>query len=501
MIPRRRRRFVRPCKTPRGAPNEPEPAEPRDLYGDPLPPGALARLGTVRLRPGGGAVDSIVFTPDGKQMVVNVRWGAVSVWDVASGKEVCRYTPERPTRIDAAQLTSDGQSVVTVEGMPMKSSIRIRNRADLKVIRTIPVAYSLYSPRLMPDGKHLIAVGRGRDTQDVEVWDLESGKRVRRWTNPARDAFLRLSRDGKTVVTIGGNNNSIRVWNVETGRLIRDLGAFGTFSNRVAVSPDGKLVATLTMDTAKVGAGGIIRYDNRVRIWDVVSGKEVRQLLAVGKGLNHGYPPGFWNVAFSPDGKHVVTAGQDGLLRVWETASGKELRQWPIGRANVSSLAFTPDGKTLAVGGHAIRLLDWKTGKNRLPQFGHVFLICSVAVAPDGRTIATGAEGPIQLWDAATGEPKGRLDGHGSSVHRLHWCADGRTLLSAGGDRTVRLWDVATSEERKRFVIPDDVPRSGWFGPRAVTHDGAVAAMLQSDRGATLDRSRHRQGAWASRRG
>jgi RNA polymerase sigma factor (sigma-70 family) len=462
--------------------DSPAHAERRDLYGDPLPQDAIARLGTVRLRPGDGNVDSIEFTSDGKQMVANVRFGAITVWDVESGKELCRYTPDRLNRVEAALLTPDGRSVVTVERVRLDAVIRIRNRVDLKLVRELPpINGFLQSPRLTPDGKHLLLLGLEGAQFAVQVWDLEAGKRVLSWASAGFDSYLDISRDGKAVATNRGNNDSIRVWDVQSGKLIRELGGFRTKVNRFAMSPDGKLLATLTVGIAKAGAGKAYLYDDYIRIWDVASGKEIRQLNMDAKVSGRGYRPGHWNMTFAPDGKHVVTAGEDGLVRVWETATGKELRQFPIGRAHVTNLTFTPDGKTLAVGGDAVRLFDWQEGKNKLSQFGHAFTIGAIAVSPDGRTVATAAEGPVQVWDAATGRPLRQLDGHDSGVARMQWSADGQQLLIAGHDNTVGVWDVRSGAQRRHLTIPGDTPNVGQFGALAITHDGATAAMPRKD--------------------
>ncbi len=251
-------------------PKKPAAAEGRvDLHGDPLPPGAIARLGTLRFRPGGYQT-SVAFTPDGKQLLSYGPWSGVSLWDASSGQEVRRL--DAGDRLAAALLTPDGQSVATVEGEGQKQFVRIRDRAELKVSRSFPVGY-MYLPQLTPDGKLLIALGGSGGNQcTVEVWDLQTGKQVRSWKAHEEHVWcIDLSRDGKTLAT-GGADKTIRIWDVTTGRLIRELSGNPNVIGRVAVSPDGKTVASLGMTEVKFGNASIFPWDNRIRIWDVDSG-------------------------------------------------------------------------------------------------------------------------------------------------------------------------------------------------------------------------------------
>jgi RNA polymerase sigma factor (sigma-70 family) len=455
----------------------------RDLCGDPLPPGAIARLGTVRFRPG-SFLTSVAFTPDGKQLASHGPWSGVNVWDAVSGKEMRRLTAVANDWIGAALLTPDGQSFVTLEGVGQKTFIRIRDRAELKVTRAFPVGAFMHSPRLTPNGKLIALASNGNDIT-VEVWDLKDGKQMRSWKAHEGHVWcIDLSRDGKTLAT-GGADKTIRVWDVTTGRLIRELTGNPNVVGNVAVSPDGNLVASLGMTEVKSGNASVFAWDNRIRIWDVATGKEMRQVAMEAKsgvyGHVDGHPPGFTTVAFSPDGKALTTAGEDGWLRLWDPVSGKQQRQFALVLSGVVSLAFAPDGQTLAIGGSSIRLLDLATGKDKLPQFGHLLSIHSVAFSSDGRTVATGAEGQIQLWDAQTGKPGIRLDGHEKTVTSLRISGDGRTLLSGSIDRTLRLWDLDTGKERRRL----DAPNIGFAAP-AVTQDGATVALVNDDKAIRL---------------
>jgi RNA polymerase sigma factor (sigma-70 family) len=469
------------------AEDPPAPAEAlkpgHDCFGDPLPPGAVARLGTLRFRPG-AYVSSLAFTPDGRQLVSHGPFTGIHVWDAATGKELQSHVAANNDWLGAALLTPDGQSIVTVERADQKQLIRIRSRADLNVSREFPVGY-LQSARLTPDGKLLVGLGsngKGNDTT-VEVWDLAQGKQLRSWQAHADYAWcFDLGRDGKTLVT-GGQDSLIRVWDITTGRLIRELTGNPNVLSKVAVSPDGKRVASIGMTKVDVGGGAsVFPSDNRVRIWDVPAGTELRQLHMDARGeLTHGYPPGFCLVTFSDDGRTLITCGLDGVLRFWDPDTGKEHRQCSFGRVGVVALAVAPDSQTIAIGGRSIQLFDAATGKEKLPQLGRLSSTFASVFTPDGRTIATGGEGQVQLWDAHTGKLRGRLEGHDQAVRGLYLSADGNTLVSMGMDKSVRVWDLAMGKERHRLDVPNTA-----LTALALAPDGATVAVAHKDKSVRL---------------
>jgi RNA polymerase sigma factor (sigma-70 family) len=445
-----------------------------DAFGDPLPPDALARLGTVRFRPGGYAA-SIAFSPDGKQIVTGSS-SDVSVWDTGSGKEVCRLSGERGSgwHGGAALLTADGRSILTHERIGSQQFFRLRDRITLKEIHKFAADFVDFRC-LTTDGERAIGLSQGDRGYKVEVWDVTQGARIRAW-NAHKDYIwaMSLGRDGKTLVT-GGADKVIRLWDVETGQLRRELADHPDVVSKLALSPDGKVVASLAMHEVKHGDATSYYWEKRIRIWDMQSGKETRQLRMEATGDKHGYPEGFSEVVFSPDGTRLATAGLDGLVRLWDAATGNEERRFLTGRVGAQRLAFAPDGQTLAVAGTAIRLIDVPTGKEKLPQFGRLSRIFSIAVAPDGHTIATSGGDHIQLWDATTSRPRNRLAEQEQSISTVQFSTDGQSLVAAGTDARVRLWDLRTRKERGRI---GSSPRQRVL---AVTNDGATAALGHDD--------------------
>ncbi|HEY9600008.1 MAG TPA: WD40 repeat domain-containing protein, partial [Allocoleopsis sp.] len=202
--------------------------------------------------------------------------------------------------------------------------------------------------------------------------------------------------------------------------------------NSVAFSPDGKRIVS--------GSG-----DKTVRLWDATTGKPIGQPLT-------GHKDFVYSVAFSPDGKRIVSGSRDKTVRLWDATTGKLIGQPLTGHEEaVSSVAFSPDGKQIVSGSYdkTVRLWDATTGKPmEQPLTGHKSGVSSVAFSPDGKRIVSGSEdNTLRLWDATTGKPIGLpLTGHRYGVLSVAFSPDGKRIVSGSRDKTVRLWDATTGK-------------------------------------------------------
>jgi WD40 repeat protein len=167
-------------------------------------------------------------------------------------------------------------------------------------------------------------------------------------------------------------------------------------------------------------------------------------------------------VAFSPDGKTLVSGGRDGIIRLWDRASGKETRCYDGAKHGVHCLAFSSDGKTLAYGGGASHLtdsglLDLQSGKVIHHMFNGIWPVHSLLFTPDGKSLIAGAYESIGVWDTATGKMREwleipGLDKKGYSIDALTLTSDGNTLaLATGFGKTLTLWDRTAKKELRSW--------------------------------------------------
>jgi Tol biopolymer transport system component len=196
----------------------------------------------------------------------------------------------------------------------------------------------------------------------------------------------------------------------------------------VAFSPDGKTVVSGSLDRT-------------LRLWDVASVQSLRTL--------EGHTYAVTAVAFSPDGKTVVSGSDDGTLRVWDVASVQSLRTLEGHTYAVTAVPYSPDGKTIVSGSYdgTLRVWDVARGQSLRTLQGHTAAVNAVAYSPDGKTVVSGSyNGTLRVWDVASGQSLRALQGHTASVRAVDWSPDGKTTISGSSDGTLRVWDVASQQ-------------------------------------------------------
>jgi hypothetical protein len=165
-----------------------------------------------------------------------------------------------------------------------------------------------------------------------------------------------------------------------------------------------------------------------------------------------GHEDQVWSVAFSPDGRRIVSGSVDQTLRLWDAQTGQPIGEPLLGHEKyVWSVALSPDGNRIVSGSgdNTLRLWDAQTGQPfGDPLLGHEDQVSSVAFSPDGNRIVSGsADKTLRLWDAQTGQPIGKpLRGHENLVSSVAFSLDGRRIVSSSWDKTLRLWDAQTGQ-------------------------------------------------------
>ncbi|MDY6990290.1 MAG: TIR domain-containing protein [Thermodesulfobacteriota bacterium] len=314
------------------------------------------------------------------------------------------------------------------------------------------------------DGR--MAVSGGND-RTLRVWDVETGECVK--TFQGHTNFVQsvsVTADGRMAVS--GGHATVRVWDIETGECIKTLKTFGEgysgWIQSVSVTPDGR----------KAVSGD---NDRTVRVWDIETGECVRTFKTFGGG----YSCKVSSVNVTPDGRRAVS-GSYATVQVWDIETGECVRAFKGHKGLVGSVSVTPDGRKAVSGDNdaTLRVWDIETGEC-VKTFGkgHTVSVSSVSVTPDGRMAVSGGYDTVRVWDIETGECVRTFKGHTDFVNSVSVTPDGRMAVSGGKDATVRVWDIETGECVKTFEGHKPlVPRWGV----SVTPDGRRAVSGYDDR-------------------
>ena len=467
----------------------------RDRYGDPLPPNALARLGTMRWRHPG--LFFIAFGPGGKTLISGGRDGFFRVCETAGGRELRRFgqpalrEPNSATPSPAAAPVLYSTAVLSPDRKTLAASSNNgticlwavatgRERCRIKMDRPVALAVLTFSP----DGKRLLA--RGPD-QRLHLFDAATGQDLRQFglalrTTAGIGSATGFTRDGKTLITAGrvieGRRPRmvLRVFEVATAHEVRQLELPPETLAVYAVAPDGRTVA-------------LVNRDGTACLWDVEANRATHRLGQAGQLRNP-------VMAFSPDGK-TLAFRTGNLVRLWDVATGKESRvlgdklepappaaSGVVYSASRTNLDFSPDGHRLATGGEADGMLIWDlaAGKQLVPVQGHQGIVSALAVSEDGRTVTTvGGDRTVRRWETTTGkEISRRALPPGATAVVLS--TRGQTVAFGGPDAAVHWWDAATGKELGRFVRRQAGP-GGLPAPAAlvISPDGRTLAAVGAD--------------------
>jgi RNA polymerase sigma factor (sigma-70 family) len=427
-----------------------------DRNGDPLPDGAVARLGTVRWRHG-ERVKWVDFSPDGKKLATASWDGTLGLWEVATGKRLCTFRGHKGF-VNCVRFTPDGKKLIS----GAEDNIRLWDASTGAELRQFKHAGWVWQVALSRDGKMLAGHTNSTPGGSITLWDVGTGQNLRDLEfadNQDGVMSLAFSPDGKKLLS--GGDRVLRTFDVTTGKQL-DVFAAGGQMRSLAFAPDGKTFA--------VG-----RHDPVARIYDAEKLTEIQELPG------HQFLVG--SLVYSPDSKTLFTADGGKTVRLWDVATGKKQREI-ISDDLVECVTVSPDGATLATGslGSTIRLWDAATGKRMENIGGHQSWLTCVAFADASKTVVSvDMTGSIRLWDAATGKERPRLEVEQDYTGPVALSPD-RRMLALGGSPGIRLYSLTAGKE---FLKLKGHERQ-LFGLAFSPNGGVLASIAFLDRSVRL---------------
>jgi len=418
-------------------------------------------------------VTHIAFNPAGTQIAYGTDIGAVLVLDIATGTELLLYEEHdgyvqavafHPELDILASAGDDARVIVydiaageilTIIDEPADAISDIAFHPDGSVLMGVSVDRSLYewdyefgdlyweasnyhtdiisSLVFHPDGWRLLTSSYDRT---IILWDYTAGQTLS--TLSRHEDWIQdmaISPDGRRLATVTGGpteTNELIIWDLQNGAVERTYTLAGGLT-ALAISPDGSTLAAGSVD----GAIGLI---------DRASGDISMTLDA--------HFADVWSLVFSADGTRLLAASLDANASVWDVSSGAELLWLEGHELDLNDAVFTPDESGIVTASDDGRLIWWDaaTGEQIRTLFETENPLYEIVFAPDGDTLYVGsASGSVLVVDVASGDITQEWTGHSDFVISLALSADGTRLATGSWDNTLILWDVSSGEAIQQY--------------------------------------------------
>ena len=272
---------------------------------------------------------------------------------------------------------------------------------------------------------------RARLEQEPKTLNLRELRTLKGHTDVVGAVAVTL--DGQRAVSASWDE-TLKVWDLASGRELRTLAAHTGQVTGVAVTPDGRHAVSAS---------------DELKVWELASGRELRTLTGHSEG-------GVSAVAVTPDGQRAVSASLDGTRTVWDLGSGRELRTL-TGHAGVlpwvNAVVVTPDGQRAVSASNDCTLKVWEldSGRELRTLTGHSTWGKAVAVTPDGQLAVSASQKELKVWELGSGRQLHTLDA--AFVTAVAVTPDGQLAVSASGDRTLKVWDLGSGRQLLTFNV------------------------------------------------
>lgn len=445
----------------------PQARQPRfDAHGDPLPDGALFRLGSTRLHHV-GEVSDLRLSPDGRSVTAISAPAALAItWDLATGKELHRVDLEvGQQRLRYCRFSANGDRILAASPF---GGVSLFSAKDGKLITTRQGMFA--TAALSPDGKQISLVDRKAKIKHIETG---TGLVLKEVTLEVKDAKAQLlqgffqdlpfggvamfSPDGRRLAAYSFNSG-LHVWDAQTGKLLDVLREKTMKVRGAAFSPDGRFVAVAFQAGFRLDLSQ--RLGPPIIIWDLTAAKQVQRLQVVYPHEIGAYPSDIRlreTLQFTPDGRGLAYIQQfidANSVWFWDVKSGKLRQRLDTFRRPPRSLVFSPDGKTLAAGAWSGAVLVWELDSGKI--LGHPKGLPEVfegalRFADGGKRLL------VSYWAAPSQETQGMVIGTWDlAAGRKVQSTSGKALadLSADG-RFLACYDPRGRTQRETVYVVD----------------------------------------------
>ena len=290
-------------------------------------------------------IRALAFDSDSKTLASAGDGKTVNIWDATNGLELNHLTGHKDI-VWSATFSPNGKYLASAGD---DRTIKLWDASRNKILCDLKRQVEIWSVAFSPNSRMLASGDRACTITlfDVPTSTAKDGKldvkELKILQGHSADVFgLAFSPDNKRIVS-GSHDNTVKIWDIESGECIKTLTGHKHLTYSVAFSPDGKMVASGS-------------FDKTVKLWNAETGEEIRTL--------QGHQGQIRVVAFSPDGTVLASGAEDGTAKIWEVSTGKRLQNIEVHKPSwVHGLAFSPDGRYFASSDYHIRIWEFVPGK------------------------------------------------------------------------------------------------------------------------------------------
>lgn len=408
------------------------------------------------------AANALAFSPDGKRLATAMN--EMKVWDVSTGSELVNATGFSAL-VRGIEFDPDGKQIATgsQDGTTILWEAETGKRlfslgGHTGAVNDVSFSPECVAPPTFPFewcGAWLATASRDGT---VKVWDVSPSGSREVTTVPGFSGGFIDQGGFFTNKFISSNEIEVQIWDISpngiTQRVFRAIIEHPVPIVAGNISPNGKHIVTIDMD-------------NRVKVWDPLTGKEMAAFV-----VDHSSVP--TGIAINSTGSQAAIASNDGTTTVWDTTNGHEILDLAGPAGDIMAASFSPNGTLLAIGEQdgTIRIWNTNTGGEIVKLTGHSLPVYVIVFSADGTRIASGGmDQTIRVWDTVSGENLLTLGGHTASVLSLMFSPDGSLLASGSHDATTKIWGSVSGQEMLTLTGHD-----GWVDSLSFSPDGNLLA-------------------------
>jgi WD40 repeat protein len=383
-------------------------------------------------------ITQVDWSPTGEQLATASNDDTAKIWDVATG-ELLQVLSSYGDDVAGLAWSPDGKKIAAVS---LDSSALVWEAITGEILYSLDGHNDqIWDVAWSPEGNYIATDSRDGTTR---VWDPGNGKQLYEFQNNLEEQLVLNSIDwspgGDKLLMMGVEFNQI--WDLSAQPPM--LSGHSRGLNSAQWSPDGKLIATASLDST-------------TKIWDATNGELLASLV---------HPEAVEDLAWSPDSSHLAATSQEGSIRLWEVASQNYIVLPNSEGYTFTSLSWSPDGTNIVAsskGDQVSVIWDVNTGTRiMLEQGDSGCFLTSPSWSPEGDRIVTGCEQreekdtPARIWDAETGEELKRLEIEDGSSQFVDWSSDGQWIVVGYSDMVIRIWSSDSLQPKIKFSRHND---------------------------------------------